>query len=157
MSAILTSGVLASSESQGKSYRSDTPDDTRAFAAAAERLAAVEQTHEGDLSLVPDEPMPRHLTGGVITAFGFDTFGKLFNDRQLLAMTTFARLVGEAHSQMRERGMEEEYAKAVATYLGLAVDRQATRTSAGSFWDAGGGTVQQLLARQALPMVWDYA
>ena len=156
MSATLTSVVLASNESQGKSYRADTPDDIRAYASAVERLGAVEQAHEDDLSLVPDEPMPRHLTGGVITAFGFDTFGNIFNDRQLLALTTFARLVREAHAAMREWGIEEEYAKAVTTYLGLAVDRQATRTSTGSFWDAGGETVQQLLARQALPMVWDY-
>ena len=122
----------------------------------AERLATVEQAYEGDLSLVPDEPMPRHLTGGVITAFGFDTFGKLFNDRQLLALTTLARLVGEAHAAMRECGMEEEYAKAVATYLGLAVDRLADYSATVSRWGNDDEGVTNTFARQAIPMVWDY-
>ena len=62
-----------------------------------------------------------------------------------------------AHKAMLAHGMDAEYAGAVGTYLGLAIDRQATRTSTSSFWDVGGETVQQLFARQALPMVWDFA
>ena len=48
------------------------------------------------------------------------------------------------------------YADAVATYLGLCVSRQANRSSSLTFWDPGGANVQQVFARQALPMVWDY-
>ena len=40
----------------------------------------------------------------LVREYGLDTFGKLFNDRQLLAMTTFARLVGEAHREMLKSG-----------------------------------------------------
>ena len=66
-----------------------------------------------------DEPMPRHLTGGVITAFGYDTFGKLFNTRQLLTLTTFARLVGEAHAEMLRLGLDSEYAKGSGYLFGF--------------------------------------
>ena len=48
------------------------------------------------------------------------------------------------------------YADAVATYLGLCVSRQANRCSNLNFWDPGGQKVQQVFARQALPMVWDF-
>ena len=157
LSAVLTAVVLnASGGERGKSYRADTIADASAYARAAERLTVVEEAHTGDLSLAPDEPVtddPRNIW---CYSYGLDEWGKLFNARQLLALTTFARLVGDAHARMLNEGLDPDYAKAVATYLGLAVDRQATRTSTGSFWDAGGETVQQLLARQALPMVWDY-
>ena len=157
MSATLTSVVLASNESHRKSYRADTPDDTRAYAAAAERLAAIEQADEGDIQLVPDEPLaddPRNIW---CFQYGLDTFGKLFNARQLLALTTFSRLVGEAHAAMRDGGMEEKYAKAVATYLGLAVDRLANQQCTLSRWHVVGEKLEGAFARQALPMVWDFA
>ena len=154
--ATLTSVVLASSESQGKRYRVDTPDDARAYAAATERLGAVERAHEGDIQLIPDEPLaddPRNIW---CFQYGLDTFGKLFNARQLLALTTFARLVGEAHGEMRQRGMEEEYARAVATYLGLAVDRLADYNATVSRWGNDDEGITNTFARQAIPMVWDY-
>ena len=156
MKAVPTAVVLEADGAGGKRYRADTPEDMAAFRAAEKRLERIVTTHTGDIPLVPDEPMPRHLTGGVITAFGYDTFGKLFNARQLLALTTFARLVREAHAEMLRCGLDEEYAKAVATYLGLAVGRQTNRTATLVFWNALGEKIEQVFARQALPMVWDY-
>ena len=44
----------------------------------------------------------------------------------------------------------------MATYLGLCVSRQVNRLSNLNFWDPGGAKVQQVFARQALPMVWDF-
>ena len=39
---------------------------------------------------------------------------------------------------------------------GLNVGRLANRQSSLNFWDSGGQNVQQVFARQALPMVWDF-
>ena len=50
----------------------------------------------------------------------------------------------------------DAYADAVAIYLGLCVSRLVNRGSNLSFWDTGGAKVQQVFARQALPMVWDF-
>ena len=155
--ACLTSVVLTSGEAKGKKYRSDSVKDHKSLQEAAERLHEIEALADEDLPLVPDEPMPRHLTGGVITAFGYDTFGKLFNARQLLSLITCARLVREAHIEMLGSGLGAEYAKAVATYLGLAVDRLANQQCTISRWDVTGESLQGAFARQALPMVWDYA
>ena len=157
LSAAMMAVVLGDEGRQGKTYRPDAEEDSRAFQAAANRLRALESTHTDELSLIPHEPIDPRTLGLRIDAFGLDEWGKLFNKRQLLALTTFARLVGEAHEAMLARGLDPEYAKAVTTYLGLAVDRQATRTSTSSFWNAGRETLEQLFARQALPMVWDFA
>ena len=155
--ATLTSVVLTNGKSSGKSYRIHTTEDANAYDAAVERLASLVQLHNGDLSLVPDEPIPYDPQNMKVRTYGMQSWKELFNARQLLALSCFTGLVGEAHAEMLRAGLDADYAKAVATYLGVVLDRQATRTSTGSFWDAGGGTVQQLLARQALPMVWDYA
>ena len=156
MSATLTSVILVRPTEPGMYYREDSYIDWKAYKAAEERLQILHAKHQDDLTLVPDEPIDSRTLGLRVDAFGIDHWSKLFNDRQLLAMTTFAQLAKEAYLQMLECGLDEEYAKAIATYLGLAIDRQATRTSTSSFWDAGGQKVQQLFARQALPMVWDY-
>ena len=101
-------------------------------------------------------PSRRNLTGGVITAFGFDEWGKLFNERQLLALTTLARLTGAAHTTMRGLGLDAEYASAITTYLGLVVDKLGDYNSTLSRLDSSRESVGNTFTRQALPMVWDY-
>ena len=116
-----------------------------------------------------------------IKPYGIDTFDQLFTDRQLVALATLSELVAEAREQVRRHalgmpassrpvreGCNDEdadaasappgdaYADAVATYLGLCVSRQANRSSNLNFWDPGGEKVQQVFARQVLPMVWDF-
>ncbi len=49
------------------------------------------------------------------------------------------------------------FADAVAIYLALAVDRLADRSSSLCTWDAGYVKVRNTFARQAIPMVWDFA
>ena len=157
MGAQMTSVVLTG-EGYGKSYRADRASDLDVFRRAEVALFEEVAAHKGDLPLIPEEPMPRHLTGGVITAFGFDTFGKLFNSRQLLTLTTLTRIVGEAHAAMLGDGLDAEYAKTVATYLGLTVDKAADFGSTLCHLNAEGGRgVTNTFGRQALPMVWDYA
>ena len=41
-------------------------------------------------------------------------------------------------------------------YLALGIGRQANRSSSFNFWDNGGGKIQQVFARQAIPMVWGF-
>ncbi len=64
----------------------------------------------------------------------------------------------EEDVSLAEGGMgAQAYADAVATYLALAVDRLADRCSAICSWDAGYTKVRNTFARQAIPMVWDFA
>ena len=157
MSARMTAVVLQPSGKGGKRYRSPNTGDMDAFCAAQRQATTLGSQTLFDLPAVPDEPLAYHPQYMLVREYGLDEWGKLFNQRQLLALVTFARLIGDAHSAMQAASLDDDYAAAICTYLGVAVDRQATRTSTGSFWDAGGETLQQIFARQALPMVWDYA
>ena len=75
----------------------------------------------------------------LVREYGLDEWGKLFNDRQLLALTTFARLVGEAHAEMlREYKIGRRVCQGGGYVSGLAVDRLlANRLSTVARWDAG--------------------
>ena len=157
ISATLTAVVLASTTQQGKSYRGDAPHDWKEYEAAVERLSTLQIQNQCDLSLIPDEPIDPRTLGLRVDAFGFDQWGKLFNSRQLLTLTTFARLVGEAHTQMLKSGLEQEYARAVATYLGLAISRLSSEHSTLARWNPSGQKGQGALGLQALSMVWDFA
>ena len=158
MSATLTSVVVTHEARRGKHYREDVDGDGRAYRAAAQRLSETLAAHQGDLPLTPDEPLSRDPRNVWCSEYGLDTFENLYNDRQLLALTTLARLSGEAYETMVGRGLGEEYATAVTTYLGLAVDRFAnTNSTLARLMSAGGRGIVGTFARQALPMVWDYA
>jgi putative DNA methylase len=51
----------------------------------------------------------------------------------------------------------QAYADAVATYLAIAVDRLADRNSIICSWDVSRDSTRNTFARQAIPMVWDFA
>ncbi len=105
--------------------------------------------------------------------YGLETFDKLFTPRQLVALTTFSDLVGEARKRAladaQAAGLPEgegiadggrgarAYADAVATYLAMALDKGANIWSSLSSWMSDRGAMRETFARQALPMIWDYA
>ncbi|MFN8996410.1 MAG: hypothetical protein ACK5X3_22460, partial [Pseudomonadota bacterium] len=49
------------------------------------------------------------------------------------------------------------YADAVALYLAIGVDRLADRCASVCGWDVSRNTIRNTFARQAIPMVWEYA
>ena len=105
----------------------------------------------------PDQEMNRDTSTLVSgRGYGFFTWADLFTPRQLTALTTFSDLVAEAREQVESDSPGCAYADAVATYLGLCVSRLANRCCSLNFWDPGGAKVQQVFARQALAMVWDF-
>ena len=106
--------------------------------------------------------------------YGLSQFLDLFTARQLVALTTFSDLVGEARERVladaKRAGLRNDglplndggtgatsYADAVATYLAFAVDRLADLSSSIATWISGLEAIRNTFARQAVPMVWDFA
>ncbi len=54
-------------------------------------------------------------------------------------------------------GAARAYADAVATYLGLVIAKMADLGNALCRWEPNAQCPRQLFARQAVPMVWDFA
>ena len=106
---------------------------------------------------VPETSLPTAALGFRVQGYGITRHSQLFTNRQLWTMTTFADLVAGAREQVLADCGDAEYADAIATYLTLIVGRLANRNSRQCFWDAGGESIMQVFARNALPMIWVYA
>jgi len=115
----------------------------------------------------PRTALPDDTRNFWIVNYGFDNYGKLFTDRQLVALNTFSDLIKEVKkeiiSDLREsRSLETldhatSYANAVVTYLACGVDRAADYWSSNATWESGGGFIAHVFTKQAIPMVWDFA
>ncbi len=90
--------------------------------------------------------------------YGLTTYANLFTPRQLVALTTFSDLVGEARAlALQNASGDAAYADAVATYLAFAVDKAANLWSSITTWMSDRGALRETFARQAIPMAWDFA
>ena len=109
-----------------------------------------------------------------VVEYGLTAFVDLFTDRQLVTLTTFSDLVAEVRAKVLAdalaAGMDantprladggtgaQAYADAVATYLGLTVAKAADLGNSLCRWEPIAQCPRQLFARQAIPMVWDFA
>lgn len=150
---------------EGTRRRIYLPPDSVQIAAA--RVPQPEDIPLGDLPANPrDFKTPN---------YGMSQWSELFTNRQLSALSTFCNLVAEARKKALEDGLAAglpvgdrldsggtgaiAYADAVSVYLGLGVSRYSNFMNALCQWrpDAGKEQVGHLFARQAIPMVWDFA
>ena len=133
----------------------------------------------------PHGDVPARLTGGTCVPYGMKQWGDLFTPRQLVALTTFSDLVGEARERIRadwlvahasgkqstdvlsallenQRSLRNggtgamAYAEAVATFLGIATSRWTDLCNSLASWNTTNQNVRALFSRQAIPMAWDF-
>jgi putative DNA methylase len=153
--AIVAEGV------RGRIYLAPTPEQERIV-------------NEANPLWKPEVAMPDNPRWFSPPLYGLKSYGDLFTPRQLVALTTFSDLVGEAIAKVREdalaagvqddgRGLDDggtgatAYAQAVGVYLGLGVSRLSDAQNALCQWGPSADQTQHLFRRQAVPMVWDYA
>lgn len=122
----------------------------------------------------PEVAMPENPRWFSPPLYGLTKYGDLFTPRQLVALTTFSDLVGEAIAKIKsdalaagvsDSGIPLEqlgdgataYAQAVGVYLTLGISRLADAQNALCQWGPSADQTQHLFRRQAIPMVWDYA
>ena len=152
--------ILHHPRKQGKIYRIAKEEDLEVFRKTEKCLEKKRTKLMGERGFdpVPDEKIP--LMSGVfnVPIYGMHKWGDLFNSRQKLALITFIEKVRLSYHKMAKEGYEEEYAKAVMSYLALGVDRLVDFGSSLCVLNPTGGRgVVHTFGRQALPMVWDYA
>jgi len=122
----------------------------------------------------PDMALPDNPRDFKTPNYGLTKFGDLFTPRQLVALTTFSDLVGEAIERCRQdalaAGLPDDgvgldaggtgataYAQAVGVYLAFALSKQADLGNSLCRWESIAQCPRQLFGRQAIPMVWDFA
>jgi len=127
--------VLHHPDRKGKTYRLATEEDLKAYRVAEQALEEKRQAlwAEWGLDPVPDEEIPKERATGNsgfrVLLYEITHWGDLFNARQKLALITFAEKVRKAHAEMLTQGLDPDFAKAVTTYLALAINRLTDRNS----------------------------
>lgn len=132
-------------------------------------LPATEE-HEAIAQQAEPEWKPEFLIHGTtqylgVKPYGLDRISQLFTPRQLTAMVLLSDLVREVRADVRRdaaaAGLSdaeaEDYARAVTTFLALALDRWADFNNSLCRWSPSNQKVMNLFGRQAIPMVWDFA
>ena len=124
----------------------------------------------------PETDLPERALSFRVQEYGMRKWRDLFTDRQLVALTTFSDLVGEARELVRQNatdaGIGDDstplrdggdgamgYAEAVGVYLAFALSRSADRGSTICSWDSSPKmeALRNTFGRQAIPMIWDFA
>jgi putative DNA methylase len=122
---------------------------------------------------MPQADLPHNPRDFKTPNYGMSTFGDLFTPRQLLALTTFSNILQEVRDkvlvdakliniQKGEMSFSSDidataYVDAVLTYLGLGLSKLADASTSLTRWKPSMDQVIATFARQAIPMVWDYA
>lgn len=136
-----------------------------------EALAA--SAHPNDTSAIAVD-MPENPRWFSPPGYGMKQYVDLFTPRQLVALTTFSDLVADARRKvLADAGSVDlvaddaplhsggagaaAYADAVATYLAFAVSKVGNIGSSIASWMSDRGAFRETFARQAIPMVWDFA
>jgi len=96
--------------------------------------------------------------------YGMPMWGDAFTPRQLTGLTTLSDLLKTVRADITTDAQRakmsdenaEAYAKAVCTFLALALDRTVDFNTAVNRWNSGNQKVMNIFARQAIPMNWDF-
>lgn len=141
----------------GRHYRLPDDRDLAVVRTAQEELERLKHQSFGGLPVIPNEPTPLGGGSGAGRAFsqrnyGMNTFADLFTARQLVALTTFSRLISRIAD---EKG--EEFRRAVQAALSLNFNRVADLCNSLCGWKLDVQCPTHLFARQAISMVWDFA
>lgn len=160
LGSILMAVMYDRPNQNGKGYRCATFFDEKLFKEAQEQLKIMLNDYPDwflyeEISAIRPSPNARGLSG--LTRYGIDQFADLYNERQMLSLLTFLKILHEA-IKLIEQETDQDYARAIATYLALMLDRLADfNSNVCVLNNVGGRGVVHAFGRQALPMVWDYA
>lgn len=145
---------------RGRVYISPTPEHIQA--------ANIDRVDSGIDANIPSNP--RWFS---TPSYGLTKFSDLFTNRQLATLTVLSDLIASTREKVLADALSsgfppgdrlepngagaEAYADAVSTYLAFALSKLADWSSSICSWIPQIEGVRDTFARQAIPMIWDYA
>lgn len=138
-------------------------------------LEFLEETAKACVPMLPPvTPLPEKGLGFRIQEYGMTKHSDLYTARQLVAMETFADIINETKELVLRNavcagqvsngkhlkdggGGAEAYSEAISVFLSLAYSRLADWSCALARWLPHLEKTQQLFARHAIPMGWDFS
>ena len=122
----------------------------------------------------PEQRQPDNPRWFSPPAYGMETFGDLFTDRQLVTLNTLSDLLHEVRAEierdssaaglnkdstfLRDGGLgAKSYAEAVSVYLAFGISKATDYNSSITTWHSSREIIRNTFGRQAIPMTWDFA
>src|SRR6185369_2479926 len=131
----------------GKEYRLPTELECERARAASERLGAMFAELPFGL---PKEKICTDAKGNTwCVLFGVDEFGKLFSERQLLALGVFLKFCRSAAAS--------EWTTPIRCYLACVFSKMLDYENISTSWYSQNEQISHLFKRFALPILWDYS
>ncbi|MDB9344238.1 DUF1156 domain-containing protein [Nodularia spumigena CS-586/05] len=107
-------------------------------------------------NIIPYEPTSTGLHDSPRNyEYGLRKYEDCFNQRQLLTIVTYVEIINEAKSLIQAE-YDCEKAEALATYLGLVLDRCADANCRMVIYNASRACIQKASTQHALNLVWNY-
>ena len=132
---------------QGRHYFAPSPGDT----------VIAESAQPSD---PPRLELPPKALGFTVQQYGTERWSQLFTPRQMLALETFADAVAKVKKWAQADGADDQYAVALATFLGLCVGKLAQNCSMQVRWRLRRDSVpmaQAAFSRPDISPLWDFA
>ena len=144
---------------------------SRVYMSPTEAMEDVARSAEPDWR--PDVEFAPKALGFRVGNYGMEFWSDLFTPRQLVALTTFSDLVGDARKRaeadavkagladdgiaLRDGGKNAKaYGEAVGVYLAMGQSRLSDIQNSLCRWERSKTQVRNLFGRQAVPMIWDF-
>jgi len=121
---------------------------------AEEKLADLITDWEA-LDLISHAPTPTNPQYSMIRNYGIVEWDQCFNPRQLLTLVTYVEIINEAKALLQAE-CELEKVEAIATYLGLVLDRCADKHCRLARWHSSRTNVEGCSSQHSLNLMWNY-
>ncbi len=138
----------------GKGYRPVEDTDIDAIQIAEHISRNIERPQEKIYDNIEGIPSTSIISPALY--YGMPRWGDLFNPRQLVVLQVFIESLTEVIPELMEEVNDEDYFKAIVTYLALWISRNSMFMSSVGVWKPSGEFIASPFSLQAIPMVWDY-
>ena len=146
MTAVVVHGV------KGKEYRLPLDHEIEVAEVSEERLQALYAEIPFGL---PEEPLPsKKALGFRVPLYGFDTWRKLFTNRQLVS---YASLISVIRNILEKTPTGDIVQRSIVGYLLCVLSKQLDYCNGLCTWYAQNEQITHLFNRFALPIKWDFA
>ena len=156
LGAVMTAVVVDGPKGKGKEYRLPTDHERVVAEVTEEQLEAL----YADIPFgLPEEQTPKAGIGASrafsVDGYGFDTWRKLFTNRQLLVLGSFVRALRKMSRQLAD--CPPEWTESLVAMCLPIISRMADRGSILATWTNDRETIRSTFARFALPITWDFS
>ena len=156
LGAVMTAVVVDGPKGKGKEYRLPMDHERVVAEVTEEQLQAL----YADIPFgLPEEQTPKAGIGASrafsVDGYGFDTWRKLFTNRQLLVLGSFVRALRKMSRQLAD--CPPEWTESLVAMCLPIISRMADRGSILATWTNDRETIRSTFARFALPITWDFS